>query len=130
MSTRNNSQIIFIYCNSNVSKQTKQTIKFWGPKIWNQIPLKIRNLKVFIASSVNWCQIWIKTRLCCNFLNWVLLQFYEHLLSVTVFPCPFLAEAHPWLFICFTYILGLAKLEGGIMNGQGCGLGRRVRTGQ
>jgi len=43
MTMRNNSQIISIYCSSNVSKQT---IKFWGPKIWNQITLKIKNTKI------------------------------------------------------------------------------------
>ena len=40
--TKNNSQIISIHCSSTASMQS---VKFWGPKVWNQIPIKIRESK-------------------------------------------------------------------------------------
>jgi len=48
---------------------SKQTLKLWGLKIWNQIPLKIRNTKSshsFISKLIPYLN---KNQLSCNFLN-------------------------------------------------------------
>jgi len=41
----------------------------------------------------------------------MLLQFHELLLSITAFPCPFLAETHPCLFVLL-YVLAFAQARG------------------
>ena len=42
MITRSNSQIILVSCSFTVSKQS---VKFWGPWVWNQIPTNTRKSK-------------------------------------------------------------------------------------
>ena len=42
MITRSNSQIIPVSCSFTVSKQS---VKFWGPRVWNQIPTDTRKSK-------------------------------------------------------------------------------------
>jgi len=57
----------------------------------------------------------------------VLFQFNELLLSITAFPCPFLAETQPCLFVLllFIYVLAFVQARGKYNEWTGLWLGQK-----